>query len=70
MRVLGVTAEAFAAKNAYDAVKNNFSEAGGVNLNVSFGTSKNESHTTQTSDSASGSTVSAKNINIFIICYS
>jgi len=65
MQTLALATTAFAAKNAVDAVQANPSEAGGVNLSISIGTSKSQGHTTQTSNSAAGSTVAAGgNINM------
>ncbi len=65
MQALALATTALAAKNAVDAVQANPSEAGGVNLSISVGTSKSQSNTIQTSGSAAGSTVAAGgNINM------
>lgn len=59
LQVLAGATTALSAKNAYDDVRANPRQLGGVNLNVSIGTSQSRSDTVQTSDSAVGSTVAA-----------
>jgi len=59
MQALAGAVTALSAKNAYDAVSSNPSEAGGVNVSVSMGVSKSDSKTMQTSTTAVGSVVSA-----------
>ena len=59
MKALAAATAVMAANNAATAVAADPGSAGGINLSLSLGTKKNESTTTQTSDSAAGSTVIA-----------
>lgn len=61
MKALAAATAAMAANNAATAVALDPGAAGGINFSLSLGTKKNESTTTQTSDSAAGSTVIAGN---------
>lgn len=61
MKALAAATAVMAANNAATAVAMDPGAAGGINLSLSLGTKKNESTTTQTSDSAAGSTVIAGN---------
>ncbi|WP_211465745.1 hemagglutinin repeat-containing protein [Collimonas silvisoli] len=65
MQVLAGAVTALSTYNAVDAVSKNQSTAGGVNVSVSLGSSKSQSHSEQSSTSAKGSNVAAGgNLNI------
>ncbi|MFY3964928.1 hemagglutinin repeat-containing protein, partial [Achromobacter ruhlandii] len=59
MQVLAGAATGLAAKNAYDAVQADPQSAGGVNISITVGASKNDSKSTATTDTAAGSAVAA-----------
>ncbi|WP_211465747.1 hemagglutinin repeat-containing protein [Collimonas silvisoli] len=65
MQVLAGAVTALSTYNAVDAVSKNQSTAGGVNVSVSLGSSKSQSHSEQSSTNAKGSNVAAGgNLNI------
>ncbi|WP_211465751.1 hemagglutinin repeat-containing protein [Collimonas silvisoli] len=65
MQVLAGAVTALSTYNAVDAVSKNPGAAGGVNVSVSLGSSKSQSHSEQSSTSAKGSNVAAGgNLNI------
>ena len=59
MKALAAATAALAANNAATAVATDPGAAGGINLSISLGSKQNQSTTTQTSDTAAGSTVLA-----------
>ncbi|MDY0937418.1 hemagglutinin repeat-containing protein [Pseudomonas viridiflava] len=59
MKALAAATVLLGGNNAATAVAMNPDMAGGLNISLSLGTKKNESKTTQTSDSAAGSTITA-----------
>jgi len=59
MKVLAGATAALAGKNAYDAIAKNPAQAGGVNLSISLGSSRNQNHNETSSSSVVGSTISA-----------
>ncbi|MDS1140850.1 hemagglutinin repeat-containing protein [Pusillimonas sp. SM2304] len=59
MKALAAATTGLAAVNAYDAVSADPKAAGGLNLSVSVGSSKSDSKSTTTYDTAAGSTVAA-----------
>ncbi|WP_028319365.1 hemagglutinin repeat-containing protein, partial [Desulfobulbus elongatus] len=59
MQALAGAATGLAAMNAYDAVVTSPDQAGGINVNISLGTSKSQSIANQWSDTAAGSMVAA-----------
>ncbi|SDX16654.1 filamentous hemagglutinin [Pseudomonas syringae] len=61
MKALAAATVLLGGNNAATAVAMNPDMAGGLNISLSLGTKKNESKTTQTSDSAAGSTITAGN---------
>lgn len=61
MKALAAATVLLGGNNAATAVAMNPDLAGGLNISLSLGTKKNESKTTQTSDSAAGSTITAGN---------
>ena len=65
MQALAGATTALAAKNGYDAVQANPSQAGGVNVSISIGSSQSQSNSVQTASTAAGSTVAAGgNVNL------
>lgn len=65
MKALAVGTAALAGKNAYDSVTANPSQAGGINLSISLGSSKSQSTTEQNVQTVAASTLIADN-NILI----
>jgi len=61
MKALAAATAVLAANNAATAVAMDPGSAGGINISLSLGTKKNESTTTQISDSAAGSSITAGN---------
>jgi filamentous hemagglutinin len=59
MQVLAGATTVLAAKNAYDAFSSNPGAAGGINLNISMGTSENLRQTTQQHDHAASAQIIA-----------
>ncbi|MCF5030936.1 hemagglutinin repeat-containing protein, partial [Pseudomonas syringae] len=59
MKALAAATVLLGGNNAATAVAMNPDMAGGLNISLSLGTKKNESKTTQTSDNAAGSTITA-----------
>ena len=57
MHTLAGGATGLAAKNAYDAAKEDPKQGGGVNVGLSYGISQSSSNTVQSSNTAAGSTV-------------
>lgn len=65
MQALAAATTALAAKNGYDAVASNPSQAGGINVSISIGSSQSQSNSAQTASQAAGSTVTAGgNVNL------
>ncbi|MDM0007814.1 hemagglutinin repeat-containing protein [Variovorax sp. J22G73] len=71
MQALGAASMAAEAKGVADALANantaNLAESMGVNLSISLGGSQNVSKRNETSDSAAGSRVEGKNVNLLAL---